>query len=185
MFYPASLRCRLPAANSSVLALLAAILLVTPAIALAGTEYDWAPVTGVSPVYEIVTLIEPHEECRDERVAYSPGQASATPSILGAIVGGALGNAVGHKKRNKQVGVVVGALLGGSIGADIARHNRGYEPVSYGTRTRCHVVEQTRREERLAGYDVTYEYGGTTYRTRMERDPGERVRVQVRVTPVG
>ena len=156
-----------------------------PAFALAGTEYDWAAVTGVSPVYETVTLVEPYEECRDERVAHANGRASATPPILGAIVGGALGNAVGHKKRNKQVGVVVGALLGGSIGADIARRNRAYERVSYSTERRCRVVEQTRREERLAGYDVTWEYGGTTYRTRMQRDPGASVRVRVQVTPVG
>lgn len=169
----------------SAIATIAASLLLLPAFALAGTEYDWAPVTGVSPVYETVTLVEPYEECRDERVAYSHGRASATPPILGAILGGALGNAVGHKKRNKQVGVVVGALLGGSIGADIARRNRGYERVSYGTERRCRVVEQTRREERLTGYDVTYEYGGTTYRTRMRRDPGDSVRVRVRVTPVG
>ena len=164
---------------------LAATLLVFPASALAGTEYDWAPVTGVTPVYETVTLVEPYEQCRNERVAYSNGRGSATPPILGAIIGGALGNAVGHKKRNKQVGVVVGALLGGSIGADIARRNRGYGHTSYHTQRRCHVVEQTRREERLTGYDVTYEYGGTTYRTRMQRDPGDSVRVRVRVTPVG
>lgn len=164
---------------------LAAALLVFPASVLAGTEYDWAPVTSVAPVYETVTVVEPYEECRNERVAYANGRGSATPPILGAIIGGALGNAVGHKKRNKQVGVVVGALLGGSIGADIARRNRTYDRVSYQTQRRCHVVEETRREERLTGYDVTYEYGGTTYRTRMRRDPGDSVRVRVRVTPVG
>ena len=164
---------------------IAASLLLLPASVLAETEYDWATVTSVNPVYETVTLVEPYEECRDERVAYANGRGSATPPILGAIIGGALGNAVGHRKRNKQVGVVVGALLGGSIGADVARRNRTYDRVSYRTQRRCHVVEQTRREERLAGYDVTYEYGGATYRTRMQRNPGDSVRVRVRVTPVG
>ena len=160
-------------------------LLLVPASVWAGTEYDWAEVTSVSPVYETVTLVEPYEECRETRVPHSGRRASATPPILGAIIGGALGNAVGHKKRNKQVGAVVGALLGGSIGADIARSNSGPTSVSYRTATRCHVVEQTRREDRLAGYDVTYEYNGTTYRTRMQRDPGDSVRVRVRVVPVG
>ena len=171
--------------NGSATGLLAASLLLASASVLAQTEYGWAPVTSVAPVYESVTVVEPREECRDERVAYREGRGSATPSILGAIIGGALGNAVGHKKRNKQVGVAVGALLGGSIGADIGRRHRTYNPVSYGTQRRCHVVEQTRREQRLSGYDVTYEYGGTTYRTRMQRDPGDSVRVRVRVTPVG
>lgn len=169
----------------STICALAASLPLLPAWSVAGTEYDWATVTSVSPVYETVTLIEPYEECRDERVAYSNGRGSATPPILGAIIGGALGNAVGHKKRNKQVGVVVGALLGGSIGADIARSNRAHGPVSYRTHRRCHVVERTRQEERHAGYDVTYEYGGATYRTRMQQHPGDSLRVRVRVTPVG
>lgn len=164
---------------------IAASLLLLPAYGLAGTEYDWATVTDVTPVYETVTLVEPYQECRNERVAYGNGRGSATPPILGAIIGGALGNAVGHKKRNKQVGVVVGALLGGSIGADIARRNRAHGRVSYHTQQRCHMVEQTRREERFRGYDVTYEYGGTTYRTRMQRNPGDTVRVRVRITPVG
>lgn len=159
-------------------------LLFLPAGVLAATEYDWATVTSVSPVYQTVTRIEPYEQCRDERIAHAGARRSATGPILGAIVGGALGNAVGHKKRNKQVGVLVGALLGGSIGADVARSQRARNGVSYRTERRCHVVEQARREERFAGYDVTYEYGGATYKTRMQRDPGDSVRVRVRVTPV-
>ena len=166
-------------------AAVAATLLMCSAAAFGATEYDWAPVTSVSPVYEAVTVVEPYEECRDERVPYGGRRASATPPILGAIIGGALGNAVGHKKRNKQVGVVVGALLGGSIGADISRRNGSYDRVSYRTQTHCRILEQTRREERMAGYDVTYEYRGTTYRTRMQRHPGDSVRVRVNVTPVG
>ena len=169
--------------NSAITAIAASLLLI-PSTVMAGTEYDWAQVISVSPVYQTVSVVEPYEECHDEQVAYRRGGGSATGPILGAILGGALGNAVGHKKRNKQVGVVVGALLGGSIGSDIARANRAHDRVSYRTETRCRVVDETRREERLTGYDVTYEYGGTTYRTRMQRDPGDRVRVRVRVTPV-
>ena len=169
--------------QSAIIGILASLLLV-PTTVMAETEYDWAQVTSVSPVYQTVTVVDPYEECRDEQVAYQRKGGSATGPILGAILGGALGNAVGHKKSNKRVGVLVGALLGGSIGADISRQNRANRGVSYGTETRCRVVDQTRREERLSGYDVTYEYGGATYQTRMRRDPGDRVRVRVRVTPV-
>ena len=170
--------------NRTSIAGIAASLLLVPVTVLAATEYDWATVTHVSPVYQTVTFVEPYDDCRDERVARAAPRRSATGPILGAIVGGALGNAVGHKKRNKQVGVLVGALLGGSIGADIARNQRASHGVTYRTERRCRVIEETRREERLTGYDVTYEYGGTTYSTRMQRDPGDRVRVRVRVTPV-
>ena len=37
--------------------------------------------------------------------------------------------------------------------------------------------------ERIEGYDVTYEYAGREYVTRMPYDPGERIRVRVDVTP--
>ena len=33
----------------------------------------------------------------------------------------------------------------------------------------------------LTGYDVSYAYGGQTYKTRMRRDPGSTVRVRVQV----
>ena len=133
----------------------------------------------------IVDAIEPrvggHVARYDE-----PRRASATGPILGAIIGGAIGNAVGHKKRNKQVGTVVGAVLGGSIGADIARRQRGYgDDVRYVSREVCSVVHEQRYEERLAGYRVTYRYGGETYTTELDRDPGDLLKVQVRVTPVG
>ncbi len=162
-------------------------LLLAPTVAFGATNYDRAPVVAVEPVYEIVTHAVPREQCYEQNVAYrEPTQRrSFTGPIVGAIIGGAIGNALGHHKHNKQVGVVVGALLGGSIGADVARRNRYRDaPVSYRTEEVCNVVQDIREEERLAGYDVTYRYGGRTYTTRMQRHPGDSVRVRVRVTPV-
>lgn len=169
----------------SVIRMLAPLLLV-PSIALAGTSYDHAEVVSVEPIYETVSYAIPHEQCYDERVAvhYGRSHRSATAPIFGAIIGGAIGNAVGHHKRNKQVGTVIGALLGGSIGADIAWQNRyRHGPVSYRTEQVCTVVNEFQEEERLAGYRVRYRYAGKTYTTRMNRDPGDRLRVRVRVTP--
>lgn len=159
---------------------------LVPSVALANHGYQYAKVLSSDPIYETVTYSEPVERCRDEPVAYHDERGySATGPILGAIIGGAIGNAVGHHKRNKQVGTVVGAVLGGSIGADVARRNRGYDDVNYTTRQVCSVVHEERQEDRLVGYRVTYRYGGETYRTEMDHDPGSSMRVQVRVTPVG
>jgi uncharacterized protein YcfJ len=160
---------------------------LVPSMALAEHRYQYAKVLASDPIYETVSYSVPVEQCRDETVAYhEAGGRSATGPILGAIIGGALGNAVGHKKRNKQVGTAVGAILGGSIGADVARRQRSYgENVRYSTREVCSVRHEQRYEERLAGYRVTYRYGGETYTTDMDRDPGSSLRVQVRVTPVG
>lgn len=161
---------------------------MVPSVALAGHGYQYANVVSSDPIYRTVSYSVPVEQCRDETVAYhEPQRRSATGPIVGAIIGGALGNAVGHKKRNKQVGTVVGAVLGGSIGADIARRKAGGYGGErhYSTREVCSVVHERHTEERLSGYLVTYRYGGETYTTEMDHDPGRRVRVQVEVTPVG
>ncbi|MEZ5557214.1 MAG: glycine zipper 2TM domain-containing protein [Pseudomonadales bacterium] len=152
----------------------------------AGHGYDRARVISAQPVYERVTYSVPQEVCRQERVAYREPQArSATGPILGAIIGGALGNAVGHGNHNKRAATAVGAVLGGTIGYDIGRRQQGYETVRYGTEEVCDIVHEQRSEDRLLGYDVTYRYAGSTYSTRMDRDPGEWLRVRVQVTPVG
>lgn len=174
-------------AKSRMAAAVAAAVLV-PSVALAEHDaYQYAKVLASDPIYETVSYSVPVEQCRDETVAHHDNRGySATGPILGAIIGGALGNAVGHKKRNKQVGTAVGAVLGGSIGADISRRNRAYrDDVRYSTRQVCTVEHQEHLEERLTGYRVTYRYGGETYTTHMDHDPGSSLRVRVRVTPVG
>lgn len=163
----------------------AAVAVGTPA--LAGTAYDEAEVVDVEPVHELVRHITPREECRLERVPARIKHRSGTAPIVGAVIGGAIGNAVGHNKRNKQVGAVVGAVLGGSIAADIAReHDRhhGYRGRAWERREICRVVEDITHEEEVVGYDVTYRYGGRTHTARMSRDPGDTVRVRVRVAPI-
>ena len=166
-------------------AIAAAVAAGTPA--LAGTAYDEAEVVDAQPVHELVRHVTPREECRLERVPVHAEHRSATAPLVGAVIGGAIGNAVGHNKRNKQVGTVVGAVLGGSIGADIARdHDRRHRHRgrAWERREICRVVEDISFEEEVVGYDVTYRYGGRTHTARMSRDPGDSVRVRVRVAPI-
>lgn len=164
--------------------------------ALAASYHDYAKVTAVEPIYQTVRQEVPREQCWNERVQVSDNhyrgghQRSSTPTLVGALVGGALGNELGHHKRNKQVGAVVGALLGGSIGRDIQRQHhreqyRGHgQHVSYRTEQHCETVYETETEQQLVGYQVDYKYRGHFYQTETARHPGERLRVQVAVTPV-
>lgn len=161
------------------------------ALSFADQNYDRARVVDVQPIYESVRYEVPSEQCHEQRVAVPRRhRASATSPIIGAILGGALGNAVGHNKRNKQVGTVIGAVLGGTIGADIGRrHSRddddyGNRRVRYHTQEVCETSYETRTENRLSGYNVSYVYAGTTYQTQMDRDPGDSIRVRVRIRPV-
>ena len=155
-----------------------------PLVGHGAVTYDRARVTDVEPIYELVSRSVPVEQCHEERIA-APRyrQASATGPLLGAIIGGAIGNAVGHKKRNKQVGTLVGAVLGGSIGADITRDHSRRHGRRYTVQEVCDTHYEVHQEEQLAGYRVSYVYGGSSYTTRMSRDPGETIRVRVRVSP--
>ena len=142
----------------------------------------------------------------DNRDSLPPASSyrSRTPGLVGALLGGAIGHTVGNGKTNKRIGTAVGAILGGSIGADVSRRNQrrkaearswerrqGYEPVLYRsepvlyrTERVCEVVADTRIEQRVSGYDVAYAYGGKTYTTVLDYDPGRYLDVRVRVTPV-
>ena len=174
-----------------------------------------AEVLSADPIVERVEVEVPREVCHNEQVptrGYSDrydsryenryGQntrRSKTPGIVGAIVGGAIGNAVGNGKTNRRIGTAVGAILGGSIGVDISRRNQqvrrdahweedrygASQPVRYRTERVCRVERDYRVEEHISGFDVTYAYGGETYSTVLDHDPGRYLDVSVRVTPAG
>ena len=63
-------------------------------------------------------------------------------------------------------------------------HAQRHGDVRYEEREVCSTVYERVEEERLTGYDVSYAYGGQTYKTRMRRDPGSTVRVRVQVEPI-
>jgi len=143
---------------------------------------DYAKVTDVDPIYKTVSQRIPERSCWTETV-YEPksGSSSYTPTILGTLIGGAIGNEVGHSNKNKKVGAVAGALLGASIASGYNKSSN--ETVARDTEV-CETQHRTEYEERLVGYNVKYRYQGRTYHTRMDRRPGERIKVAVQVKPV-
>lgn len=152
---------------------------------LAASHTDYAKVTNVSPIYETITIKEPHRECRmEERVVQRSSHRSVTPNIIGALIGGAIGNELGHNKSNKRVGAVADTILGGSIASDLNRegHHRGGSYTK--TEQVCSVSHSIRHEKQVTGYDVNYKYRGQAYSTIMNSHPGDRIRVAVDVTPI-
>lgn len=157
------------------------------AVAAAETSYTTAPVLSANPVYQIVEVSTPQEQCWEQEIVverHDSRKTSNTPVLVSTIIGGAIGNAVGHNKSNKRVGTVVGAVLGHSIGRDIMRQNDRPEYREYETVQRCETVYQQHEEERLIGYNVTYLYDGQEYSVRTDTDPGDAIRVRVSVQPV-
>ena len=153
----------------------------------AETNYEYAQVVESQPIYQVVEVSTPQEQCREEEVAvdrYDRSNQSNTPLLVSTLIGGAIGNAIGHNKSNQRVGAVLGAMLGHSIGRDIIRHNNQPAVREYQTVQRCNTVYQQHEEERLVGYDVTYLYNGEEYSVRTDSDPGDQIRIRISVQPV-
>lgn len=173
------------------LGLAAGVALAGPAAAARydrGVEYDYARVVSVDPIVDQYDEPIARNVCYDQPVEYYRAggrRSSATPAIVGAIIGGAVGNQFGSG-HGRDAATVAGALLGGSIGRDNARRNGYYEPERRytGYEERCEVRTDYRRNERVVGYDVEYEYNGRIYHTRTDSHPGRRIQVAVDVLPL-
>ncbi len=139
----------------------------------------WADVLRVDPIYDRVPA-SAHEECEDVPVErHVGGGNNAAGTVLGAIVGGVLGSTVG-KGDGRKAATVAGAVAGGAVGNHVAQNDdRYYE----GTARRCHVVQDANEERRIVGYDVQYRYRGDVYMSRLNYDPGDRLRVRVSIEP--
>ena len=146
-------------------------------------NYAYADVLRADPVYGHGRSGPPREECYDERVRrHEPRGGDPTGgTIIGAIVGGALGNTVG-KGDGRRAATVAGAVVGGAVGRNVDRNNgpgHSYE----GTQTRCRIVDGGYEQREIVGYDVEYRYRGDVYMSRLDYNPGDRLRVRVSVTP--
>ena len=148
------------------------------------SSFDDAEVISADPIVETYEVEVPREECWTERqpVTTNSRSGSITPEIVGAIVGGAVGYQFGNG-RGQDIATVAGAVLGGSVGHDLKVRNSRQAGV-YQDVQRCQMVNEYNTAERIVAYDVAYRYQGEIYRTTMDHDPGERVRVAISVDVV-
>jgi len=145
------------------------------------TKIAYADVLRVDPVYDRVQTNGAHEECEDVPVErhVDNGNNNAAGTVIGAIVGGVLGNTVG-KGDGRKAATVAGAVVGGAVGHNVASQDDRYYS---GPERHCRMVQDAAEERRIVGYDVQYRYRGDVYMSRLDYDPGERVRVRVSVAP--
>jgi uncharacterized protein YcfJ len=159
-----------------------------------GSEYDWARVVRVDPIIDSRDEPVYRDECREvpveyyePRYAYRRGRGDgAGGALLGAIIGGAIGNQIGSGD-GRRAATAAGVIIGAQAGYDSATRGRYVESgarVRRGYEERCETRTEYRREERVVGYDVEYEYNGRTYRTQTDAHPGDRIRVLVSVEAV-
>lgn len=145
-------------------------------------SFGFADVLRSDPIYESVQELRPREVCSNVTTERSRKYDNTnTGTIVGAIVGAAIGNQVG-RGNGRKAATVAGAVVGGAVGreADAANNPRGVERR---TRSECNVVDEYVERKSVVGYDVQYRYRGEVYNSRMNYDPGEKLRVRVAITP--
>lgn len=153
-----------------------------------GSYYTYAKVIDVEPIRRVVEVSTPERECWQEEV-HQPVQTRSSHGsggmLMGGIIGGVIGNQIG-KGHHRHTSSLAGAMIGAAVGHDIDHKSAKTtytEQVSYVDRCRTNYSVHT--EERIDGYWVSYRYGDEVLKTRMAYDPGERIRVRVRISPAG
>ena len=161
--------------------------------------YTWADVLDVAPTYRTRLIREPVEYCHElPRSAYGydagyepryrADHGHPGTTILGGILGGLIGNQFGGGNGRKAM-TVAGTAIGASFASHAARrhHEQSYA-YDYDYRApvrRCTTTTETREEQIVDGYVVTYVYQGQEFTRHMADHPGDRVRIRVDVEPVG
>lgn len=163
----------------------AAVLAVASGAALAShgvSEYVYARVVDVEPIVRYVTVERPREQCWQETAyeANRPLRVAGT-TLAGAVVGGAVGRQFGGG-RGRDALTLIGSIAGAAVANERAVRRNGYVAVPV---ERCEIVSERFTEERVLGYNVTYQYRGQRHTMRTSTPPGERVRLRVDVVPVG
>ena len=132
---------------------------------------EYATVVSATPVSGSVAA--PRRDCvqADQIVQQPPSGAGA---LVGAIAGGVIGNQFGHGF-GKAAATGVGAVAGSAIGNNV---EASANPPTVVPVQRCRTVNAY--ESRIVGYDVVYEYHGQRYTTRLPRDPGPRLAIDIR-----
>jgi len=140
-----------------------------------------ANVVAASPITDQVN--HPTQQCWTETQQVS--QAAPQPhnplgAIIGGVAGGLLGSTIG-KGNGRVAGAAVGAGVGAVTGDSVANQNNGSTVTTTVPVQRCQQVNNF--ETVITGYQVTYEYDGQRFSTRLPYNPGSQLRVNVAVTP--
>jgi uncharacterized protein YcfJ len=145
-------------------------------------SFGFADVLRSDPIFETVQEASPREVCADVSTERSRRYDNTnTGTIVGAIVGAALGNQVGGGD-GRRAATVAGAVVGGAVGREVDASDNP-QGVERSVHSECQVVDRYVERKQVVGYDVQYRYRGEVYSSRMDYDPGEKLRVRVAISP--
>ena len=163
--------------------LLVPVLATIALAAQADTFVDTARVRNVQPQYENVSV--PRQACTTSWVNETqriPGERNYGGAVIGGVAGAVLGNQLGNG-HGREAATALGAVVGAFTGDRVANRGQGdrYEQVPRQVQT-CQTVDEV--QQRLTGYQVTYDYRGQQYTALLPQDPGRNLQVRVSVDPL-
>jgi uncharacterized protein YcfJ len=154
-----------------------------------GRDNDYARVIDVQPLVEQVRTSVPVQQCWSED-RYDTAVRDNGNRTGATLFGGAAGALLGHQVRRgegRSAATLGGALIGAVIGSQLGRNSDSRDYRDPGPRQveRCRTQYEDRYEDHVRAYRVTYVYNGRRQVTELPYDPGPRLRVAVRVQPLG
>jgi len=137
-------------------------------------DREFARVIESRPLYDNVAA---RQECWNPRAGHFEEVRGENKTRIGkgAAIGALAGGVLGHQV-DSGGGTAAGAILGGLLGHQLERRadsNDAQNDLDY---SRCRTVGDSGTGN-IVGYDVRYEHNGREYVTRMDRDPGRRLRL--------
>jgi len=153
----------------------------------AGMEQPYAEVVQVleladpdAPRFvDVLAATAVTEPGRDEEIcetvtvthqAPAKDQHQIAGTAAGAVIGGVLGNQVGGGN-GKKAATAAGAIVGGIIGKNVQANHQAKQ--TYQTTERQCRIE--RGEDRVTGYEVTYQVDGESASVFMDHKPGKQL----------
>ena len=159
-------------------------LIVYGTAAAAGQTFVEVPVIRSVPIQQTSEIRTPQKNCAhrmihvDDRGRALPGENG---NILGTIIGGALGGFVGSNVGSGKcqlAATAIGVLGGATIGRAYAPPRRA----QYVNREVCETSYRIQHVTNIVGYNVTYNFEGQVYTSRMQANPGTSIRLLLNTT---
>lgn len=129
----------------------------------------------ISSMQVIQQVAVPRQICTQVQVAVQQNKSGAG-AAMGAIAGGVLGNQIGGGSGNAAataLGIFGGAILGNNIEGAPSTQMQNVQ----------NCTTQNVFENRVIGYNVTYEFNQKQYTVQLPRDPGPTIKLNVVPAP--
>ena len=175
------------------------VLLTTTALmmcaqaASAGQTFVDVPVISTQVIQATSETRTPVRNCTEQLIRVdqqgrSQGGNSAVGTLLGAAIGGFTGSQIGSG--SGQLAATALGTLGGAVVGNRAMRSNGLskewplnrEEQRYKKEVICTTSYNIQHQTNIVGYNVTYNFEGQTYTTRMQTPPGKSIRLMLNTT---